>query len=293
MTAGDLKDNLKKLNNSMAFSYQTLKRNLLQAPVYSKWNMPECTFTGTKAPADQGAAASCSAHSALPLKRTAVLGPSSQDPYSLQPQQYTEEALKELFRHVHHNMPDSLKKKKPVRQLVKQTNSGTPHQREPPGPAAPSKKHPAHLSFAASSRLSLNELSIQLQRKQPALPVHEPITSEELVKLTHILSLAGEDKVRPRVVVVGGAPQDSRMPAGRRGGDGAGSGGCGMAAAPPGRALQSGLRMMLAWASCSVGRFGGAEACPAPCSCLGNTVDCHGLGIHSVPKNIPRGTERL
>ena len=38
---------------------------------------------------------------------------------------------------------------------------------------------------------------------------------------------------------------------------------------------------------------GGTEACPSPCSCLGNTVDCHGLGIHSVPKNIPRGTERL
>uniref|UniRef100_A0A8D3D814 Slit homolog 1b (Drosophila) n=1 Tax=Scophthalmus maximus TaxID=52904 RepID=A0A8D3D814_SCOMX len=35
------------------------------------------------------------------------------------------------------------------------------------------------------------------------------------------------------------------------------------------------------------------EACPAPCSCLGNTVDCHGLGIHAVPRNIPRGTERL
>uniref|UniRef100_A0A3Q3AJY9 LRRNT domain-containing protein n=1 Tax=Kryptolebias marmoratus TaxID=37003 RepID=A0A3Q3AJY9_KRYMA len=38
---------------------------------------------------------------------------------------------------------------------------------------------------------------------------------------------------------------------------------------------------------------GGAEACPAPCSCLGNTVDCHGLGLHSIPKSIPRGTERL
>ncbi|KAM9792195.1 LOW QUALITY PROTEIN: slit homolog 1 protein-like [Neosynchiropus ocellatus] len=37
----------------------------------------------------------------------------------------------------------------------------------------------------------------------------------------------------------------------------------------------------------------GAGACPPPCSCLGTTVDCHGLGIHAVPKNIPRGTERL
>ncbi|XP_061770973.1 slit homolog 1 protein-like [Nerophis ophidion] len=38
---------------------------------------------------------------------------------------------------------------------------------------------------------------------------------------------------------------------------------------------------------------GVVKACPAPCSCLGTTVDCHGLGIHAVPKNIPRGTERL
>uniref|UniRef100_A0A8C5DGM8 Slit homolog 1 protein-like n=1 Tax=Gouania willdenowi TaxID=441366 RepID=A0A8C5DGM8_GOUWI len=42
-----------------------------------------------------------------------------------------------------------------------------------------------------------------------------------------------------------------------------------------------------------MGGHPGVQACPAPCSCLGNTVDCHGLGIHSVPKNIPRGTERL
>ncbi|XP_059902625.1 slit homolog 2 protein-like [Gadus macrocephalus] len=37
----------------------------------------------------------------------------------------------------------------------------------------------------------------------------------------------------------------------------------------------------------------GAEACPAPCSCDGATVDCHALGLQAVPKNIPRGTERL
>ncbi|XP_049576546.1 slit homolog 1b isoform X3 [Syngnathus scovelli] len=41
------------------------------------------------------------------------------------------------------------------------------------------------------------------------------------------------------------------------------------------------------------GGGGGARACPAPCSCLGNTVDCHGLGIRAVPTDIPRGVERL
>ncbi|KAF3688050.1 Slit -like protein 1 protein [Channa argus] len=79
------------------------------------------------------------------------------------------------------------------------------------------------------------------------------------------------------------------MPAG-----GSGSGGSGVVPVPPGRGLCSELRTMLAWGVLVLlsGR-GRAEACPAPCRCLGNTVDCHGLGIHSVPKNIPRGTERL
>ncbi|KAM6221925.1 slit homolog 2 protein isoform 2-T2 [Rhynchocyon petersi] len=35
------------------------------------------------------------------------------------------------------------------------------------------------------------------------------------------------------------------------------------------------------------------QACPAQCSCSGSTVDCHGLALRSVPKNIPRNTERL
>lgn len=35
------------------------------------------------------------------------------------------------------------------------------------------------------------------------------------------------------------------------------------------------------------------QACPAQCSCSGSTVDCHGLALRSVPRNIPRSTERL
>lgn len=53
----------------------------------------------------------------LPLKRAAALGPGSQEQCQSPANQYTEEALKELFRHVHHNMPDSAKKKKLVRQV--------------------------------------------------------------------------------------------------------------------------------------------------------------------------------
>lgn len=37
----------------------------------------------------------------------------------------------------------------------------------------------------------------------------------------------------------------------------------------------------------------GTTACPALCTCTGTTVDCHGMGLQAVPKNIPRSTERL
>ncbi|XP_027715682.1 slit homolog 1 protein [Vombatus ursinus] len=36
-----------------------------------------------------------------------------------------------------------------------------------------------------------------------------------------------------------------------------------------------------------------ARGCPALCTCTGTTVDCHGMGLRAVPKNIPRNTERL
>lgn len=36
-----------------------------------------------------------------------------------------------------------------------------------------------------------------------------------------------------------------------------------------------------------------ATACPALCTCSGTTVDCHGLGLKTMPRNIPRNAERL
>ncbi|XP_043078178.1 slit homolog 1b [Puntigrus tetrazona] len=38
---------------------------------------------------------------------------------------------------------------------------------------------------------------------------------------------------------------------------------------------------------------GRSGACPPHCSCTGTTVDCHGLAFKSVPRNIPKNTERL
>ncbi|XP_026160259.1 rho GTPase-activating protein 19 isoform X2 [Mastacembelus armatus] len=151
MTAGDLKDNLKKLNNSMAFLIKHSQK-LFRAPVYLR-EYARVHFTGTKALQTKDdldlllVSSSPSQRTAFPLKRTAVMGPSSHEQCQSPAQQYTEEALKELFRHVHHNMPDSAKKKKLVRQLVKQTNSGTPPNEHQHGPAAANKKHPRSRSF--------------------------------------------------------------------------------------------------------------------------------------------------
>ncbi|XP_059191369.1 rho GTPase-activating protein 19 [Centropristis striata] len=150
MTAGDLKDNLKKLNNSMAFLIKHSQK-LFRAPVYLR-EYARVHFTGNKVLQTKddlellALSSSPAQRTVLPLKRTAVQGPSSQEQCQSPAQQYTEEALKELFRHVHHNMPDSAKKKKLVRQLVKQTTSRTPTN-EHQAPAAPSKKHPRSRSF--------------------------------------------------------------------------------------------------------------------------------------------------
>ncbi|CAM4596318.1 unnamed protein product, partial [Caretta caretta] len=59
--------------------------------------------------------------------------------------------------------------------------------------------------------------------------------------------------------------------------------------APQGRWRRAG-GWLLAWAAvCGVR----AAGCPAPCTCSGTSVDCHGTGLGGVPRNIPRNTERL
>ncbi|XP_075904990.1 rho GTPase-activating protein 19 isoform X2 [Nelusetta ayraudi] len=149
MTAADLKDNLKKLNSTMAFLIKHSQK-LFRAPLYLR-EYARHHFSGTvqsKDDLDLLAASASPAHRRAPhlLKRPAGPAPSADQPCPSPAQQYTEEALKELFRHVHQNMPDSAKKKKLVRQLVKQTALTPPtgdRQQAPP----PGKKHPRSRSF--------------------------------------------------------------------------------------------------------------------------------------------------
>lgn len=151
MTASDLKDNLKKLNNSMAFLIKHSQK-LFRAPLYLR-DYARQHFTGTNVLQTKddlellAMSGSPTQRKLMALKRTAAVGPSSQEHCQSPAQQYTEEALKELFRHVHHNMPDSAKKKKLVRQLVKQGTSGTPTSEHKQIPSGPTKKHPRSRSF--------------------------------------------------------------------------------------------------------------------------------------------------
>ncbi|TWW59349.1 Slit -like protein 2 protein [Takifugu flavidus] len=61
----------------------------------------------------------------------------------------------------------------------------------------------------------------------------------------------------------------------------------------PGRSTANALRLLvsLLLLVLSSGVYG--QPCPTQCSCTGTTVDCHGQGLRSVPRNIPRNTERL
>uniref|UniRef100_A0A3P9MN39 Rho GTPase-activating protein 19 n=1 Tax=Oryzias latipes TaxID=8090 RepID=A0A3P9MN39_ORYLA len=147
MTASDLKDHLKKLNSSMAFLIKHSQK-LFRAPLYLR-EFARVHFSGTRALQSKddlellAASSSPAPRAVLPLKRSAALAPPSQEACGSPAQQYTDEALKELFRHVHQNMPDSAKKKKLVRQLVKQTNAAE----DPQAPPPPSRKHPRSRSF--------------------------------------------------------------------------------------------------------------------------------------------------
>ncbi|KAJ0033480.1 hypothetical protein NQD34_000587 [Periophthalmus magnuspinnatus] len=154
MNANDLKDNLKKLNNSMAFLIKHSQK-LFKAPGYLR-DFAKQHFSGTNVLQSKddlellSLNASPVQRRAVPQKRTAT-GALAQDHCPSPASQYTEDALKELFRHVNNNMPDSAKKKKLVRQLVKQT--GTPTSDCLQVPAGP-KKHPRSRSFGGLIKAS-------------------------------------------------------------------------------------------------------------------------------------------
>ncbi|KAG8435418.1 hypothetical protein GDO86_013381 [Hymenochirus boettgeri] len=129
LTASDLQEHIIKLNNGVTFLIKHSQK-LFKAPPYIR-EYSRVYFSGSRAPTskDDLDLLPTQTSSDFPLvkhpKRSRIgSSPSSSTSIQEQTQQRTEEALKELFRHVH-NMPDSAKKKRLIRQFNKH-NPGTP-----------------------------------------------------------------------------------------------------------------------------------------------------------------------
>ncbi|NP_001085418.1 rho GTPase-activating protein 19 [Xenopus laevis] len=125
LTANDLQEHLIKLNNGVTFMIKHSQK-LFKAPPYIR-EYARLHFSGSRTPASKDdldllPTRSPSEFHFLKHSKRSRLGssPSSSTSLQEQTQQHTEEALKELFRHVH-NMPDSAKKKRLIRQFNKNT----------------------------------------------------------------------------------------------------------------------------------------------------------------------------
>uniref|UniRef100_A0A6I8NVP4 Rho GTPase-activating protein 19 n=1 Tax=Ornithorhynchus anatinus TaxID=9258 RepID=A0A6I8NVP4_ORNAN len=125
VTANDLQENITKLNNGMTFMIKHSQK-LFKAPAYVR----ECArlhYLGsrTHASKDDLDLPAAGAPKEFQLLRTQKRNRVDSCSHQEETQQRTEDALKELFRHVH-NMPDSAKKKKLIRQFNKHTTAQTP-----------------------------------------------------------------------------------------------------------------------------------------------------------------------
>ncbi|XP_030638751.1 rho GTPase-activating protein 19 [Chanos chanos] len=191
MTAGDLQENMKKLNNIMAFLIKHSQK-LFRAPVYLR-DYARLQFTGTKlhqSKDDLDLLSMTGSPSLAPCKRSgADLDSDSQS--------HTEEALKELFRHVNDNMPNSAKKKKLIRQFAKHSTPVTPgSERHTPT----SKKHGRSRSFGAVIRRKVlgsqptterrgQQVSLEMSAMVTGRPGKENMTPEQQQMLVAALDV--------------------------------------------------------------------------------------------------------
>ncbi|XP_023402628.2 rho GTPase-activating protein 19 isoform X1 [Loxodonta africana] len=147
VTANDLQENITKLNNGMAFMIKHSQK-LFKAPAYIR----ECArlhYLGSRTQAskdDLDLITSCHTKS-----------------LQLETQQRTEEALKELFQHVH-NMPESAKKKQLIRQFNKHSATQTPG-RESPIPRVQKRTHSRSFSGLIKRKVLGNQLMSEKKNK--------------------------------------------------------------------------------------------------------------------------------
>ncbi|XP_040600449.1 rho GTPase-activating protein 19 isoform X4 [Mesocricetus auratus] len=165
VTANDLQENITKLNTGMAFMIKHSQK-LFKAPAYIR----ECArlyYLGSRTQVskdDLDLTTSCHAmsfHLARSQKRNRVDSCSQQE----ETQQHTEEALKELFQHVH-NMPDSTKKKQLIRQFHKQSLTQTPGQ-EPSTPRVQKRARSRSFSGLIKRKVLGNQMMSEKKNKSP------------------------------------------------------------------------------------------------------------------------------
>ncbi|XP_075790593.1 rho GTPase-activating protein 19 isoform X2 [Pelodiscus sinensis] len=160
VTASDLQESISKLNDGVAFMIKHSQK-LFKAPAYVR----ECArlhYLGSRAHASKDDLAllpspgSTALQPLRPQKRSRR-GPSPQQ----ETQQRTEEALQELFRHVH-SMPDSAQKKKLIRQFQKHPGTLTPGPHVPT-PPAPRRTRSRSFSGLLKRRVLGNPMALDRQ----------------------------------------------------------------------------------------------------------------------------------
>lgn len=177
VTANDLQENITKLNTGMAFMIKHSQK-LFKAPAYIR----ECArlyYLGSRTQVskdDLDLTTSCHAMSfqrARPQKQSRVDSSSQQE----ETQQHTEEALRELFQHVH-NLPDSAKKKQLLRQFHKQSLTQTPG-REPSTPRVQKRARSRSFSGLIKRKVLGSQMTSE---KKNSSPSPESVAMEELKK---------------------------------------------------------------------------------------------------------------
>ncbi|XP_042545529.1 rho GTPase-activating protein 19 [Dipodomys spectabilis] len=175
VTANDLQENITKLNNGMAFMIKHSQK-LFKAPAYIR----ECarlhylSSRNQVSKDDLDLTASCHAKSfqlVKPKKWNQTDSSSQQE----ETQQRTEEALRELFQHVH-NMPESAKKKQLIRQFHKQSLTQTPG-REPSTPRV--QKRARSRSFSGLIKRKVLGSQIMTEKRNKS-PTRESLAMSEL-----------------------------------------------------------------------------------------------------------------
>ncbi|XP_042647638.1 rho GTPase-activating protein 19 isoform X1 [Tyto alba] len=183
VTANDLQENITKLNNGVTFMIKHSQK-LFKAPAYIR----ECArlhYLGSRAHTskdDLDLLTSPGSKELQPLKsqKRSRLDTCHQE----ETQQRTEEALKELFRHVH-NMPDSAKKKKLIRQFNKHPTPLTPGSDVP---ASPAPRRTRSRSFSGLIKRKVLGTPVILERKsRDTTPEPERISKENV----HLLQKCG------------------------------------------------------------------------------------------------------